>query len=149
MSLILLNGCTDTVKSNKASIDETYQTTWTAAEDKTAEAGEEFALTIGKDQLTFISADPGSDKTAYVTMDYSIVEYVDQVYHLTLSNPTGRLVGLAEKDTANINPGIDPSTIADSLWQSYQDMYINVADGSTIYIYPAGYESSPIALFQK
>lgn len=145
MSLILLNGCLDTVKSNTASIDETYQATWTAAEDKTADAGEEFALTIGKDQLTFISTDPASDKTAYVTMDYTIVEYVDQVYHLTLSNPVGRLVGLAEDDPVSL----DPNVIADSLWQSYQDMYINVADGSTIYIYPAGYESSPIALFQK
>lgn len=145
--MITLSGCAsvNSVQTNTKAIDEAYQATWTAGEDKTTESGEEFSLTIGQDQLTFVSADPASEKTAYVTMDYTVIEYVDQVYHLSLSNPTGRIVGIPEDAATNI----DANTLADSLWQSYQDMYINVADGSTLYIYPAGYEASPIALFQK
>lgn len=138
-------GCANVDPTNKASIDEKYQTTWTAAEDTTAKSNDEFSLTISKDQLTFISADPKSDVTTYVVMDYTVVDTIDQVYHLTLSNPVGRVVDV--KDQAGET--IDANTIANTVWQQYQDMYINVADTSSISIYAAGHEASPIVLFQK
>lgn len=140
-----ITGCADVSPTNKASIDEKYQATWTAAEDKTAKANEEFSLTISKDQLTFISADPKSDVTTYVTMDYTVVDNIDQVYHLTLSNPVGRVVDIKNQ----AGETLDANVIANTVWQQYQDMYINITETSSISIYAAGYEASPIVLFQK
>lgn len=140
-----VTGCTIANPINKTSIDEAYQATWTASEDKTAKAKERFSLTIGKDELTFISAYTNSDVTIYVTMDYTVVDNVDQVYHLTLSNPVGRVVDIKNE----AGETLDPNAIANTLWQQYQDMYINVADASSISMYAAGYEASPIVLFQK
>lgn len=140
-----VTGCATNNLIKKISIDEAYQATWTAAEDKTAKAAEEFSLTIGKDELTFISADLDSDVTIYVVMDYTVVGNVDQVYHLTLSNPVGRVVDIKNE----AGETLDPNAIANTLWQQYQDMYINVADTSSISMYAAGYEASPIVLFQK
>ncbi len=144
-AVLYMSGCATVNPISQPTIDEAYQTTWTAAEAKTAEAYEEFSLTIGKDQLIFISDDLASEVTTYVTMDYTVVEVKDQVYHLTLSNPVGRVVDIKEQ----AGETLDANAIANTLWQQYQDMYINIAETSSISMYAAGHETSPIILFQK
>lgn len=159
---VVFSGCAissdliNTLEDPVESIPEQYQTTWTAAEEKTVQAGEEFSLTITQDQLTFISADVNSAQTIYVTMDYTVTDFTNSVYHLALSNPDGRIVGVQspsetspEAATALLELEEKTDELANTLLQTYQDMYIDVTAPSSINIYAAGYEATPVTLFQK
>lgn len=147
ITALLVAGCTSASPLDSPSINEDYYGTWTAAEDKTTEAGYEVSLTIASEQLIFISANTLNGDTTFVTMNYKILDEQDNIYHLTLTDPVGRIVTNQESD--EVPSEEQKSTVADNLWEQYKDMYLDTSEKYVVLMYSSGYQDDAIELFNK